>query len=377
MVSSLRTWNLPYRADRHVDGLFVLNKSNARHLPIPHLPVIVAHGKGTYRVLNHAGRDGDDEDVPRIFLDDVGAFDDGDIVWLDSRRQLVKSVLSTRANANTVLVTEQCDNRCTFCSQPPNDRPDNQLYLNAALAILNFDAVGYVGISGGEPTLNRRAFISLLRTLNDFGNRSKLHILSNGRSFADESFTQKVVELVAKRPLLWGIPLYGHESSVHDPLVGADGAFIETVNGLLNLCGYGQSIELRIVPSKQNIYNLRDIVQFVVSSFSSVRIISIMNLEPKGWGRANYGSLYVNVRDQSSSLRSAVSVACTANREVRLFNYPLCLLPNELRRFAVKSISDWKNYYPDECSGCRILEECGGFFASATGKFREVVEVQL
>ena len=52
-------------------------------------------------------------------------------------------------------------------------------------------------------------------------------------------------------------------------------------------------------------------------------------------------------------------------------NYPLCLIDSSLRKDAIKSISDWKNYYPDECQDCTKKELCGGYFSSAYNKFIE------
>ena len=366
----LRQWLVPFDSTDEFDGMFVVNRSRAPE-SVPRLPVL--------RLSSSAQPAGEQTAITASSLaapNLARAFDDGDVIWLDSRRKLARSILSRRANANTLLVTERCDNRCNFCSQPPNDLPDVALYRDATIALLNFGTDEYVGISGGEPTLNRPAFLSLLQNLEDFACPTKLHVLSNGRSFADECFAGKVSAAAGTRTVLWGIPLYGHRSSLHDALVGQPDAFAETVTGLLNICSRGFNVELRVIPTQQNIAHLPAIVRFVVSSFPGIGLISVMNIEPKGWARANYAKLYVPVRDQNASLMAAVEVADSARRHIRLFNYPLCLLTEELRPFCVRSISDWKNYYPQECADCRLLSECGGFFSSASGLFREAVEVQ-
>ena len=38
---------------------------------------------------------------------------------------------------------------------------------------------------------------------------------------------------------------------------------------------------------------------------------------------------------------------------VCIYNIPLCLLPDSFHDFAQKSISDWKNDYPDICQECK------------------------
>ena len=47
---------------------------------------------------------------------------------------------------------------------------------------------------------------------------------------------------------------------------------------------------------------------------------------------------------------------------VSLYNFPLCTIPDFYRKYAVRSISDWKQKYLDECTGCVEKDYCGGFF---------------
>src|SRR5687767_13820201 len=124
MVEPLRRWLFPVDAPSSIGGLFVFNRSNAQSLAIPHLPVLRA--AGTYF---QAGiiENGNTIEYVRIRSHCGVVPDDGDIVWMDGVHGLIKSVLSARANANTLLVTEKCNNRCTFCSQPPNQKPDDSL----------------------------------------------------------------------------------------------------------------------------------------------------------------------------------------------------------------------------------------------------------
>lgn len=315
--------------------------------------------------------------IDSLFRDETGEFSgisEGDVVWVDKGRGLVRTVLSSVANANTLLLTERCDNYCQFCSQPPNEKPDSHLYERAFLSLEAFRSDEIVGLSGGEPTINKAAFLTLLKNLNDFNIPTPLHILTNGRSFSDASFTSEVFDLIKERDVLWGVPLYGHHSSLHDGLVQADGAFLDTIAGLQRMLAKGARVELRIVPVQRNLAHLPHIVQFVSSALGPVEWISIMNMEPKGFARKNFDDLFVPVRSQSTYLSEACAIAGSSGVPVHLFNYPLCLLPVDLRDLAVMSISDWKNYYPDGCNECALREGCGGFFASATGKFIEDLE---
>lgn len=366
MANPLRVSKLRYTGEIP-EGLYIVGNSSMRNPDIPHLPTINADrfNPGAPNIeLNENFK------CPELFE----SYDQGDVIWVDSRSRLLRNILSHRANSNTLLVTEQCDNRCSFCSQPPNDFPDAELYHRATLALLNYETDDYVGISGGEPTLNRNAFLSMMRILQSSNNKTKLHILTNGRSFSDLTFLTQLTNYLQGRKVAWGIPIYGHTQKLHDSLVGANGAFLETVNGLLNLAAAGQTIELRIIPVKENLQHLGHLIEFIASALPFVSVISVMNLEPKGWARNNYSNLVTSVNEQSKWLLNMVEVANFRGLEIRLFNYPLCLLPEDVRPYASKSISDWKNYYPDDCKSCELRKNCGGFFTSAVGNFIEQVE---
>ncbi len=371
MANPLRTSNLKFTGSLS-DGLYIVGNSKVRNLSIPHLPTIGASTlvPGIFNVAVN-----NENDPLTIYCPDLfDNFSDGDIIWIDSRHHLMRSILTMHANSNTLLVTEQCDNRCSFCSQPPNDLPDAELYHKATLSLLNYETKNYVGISGGEPTLNRNAFLSMLRILKTSDNKTPLHILTNGRSFSDINFVENLHQYIQGRDIVWGIPLYGHTNSIHDTLVGAKGAFIETVSGLVNLGAIGQVIELRIIPVQQNLKYLSHIVEFITDSLSFVSVISVMNLEPKGWARNNFAALTTSVKEQSFWLSKMIEIAELKGISIRLFNYPLCLLPENIRAYADQSISDWKNYFPAVCNGCDLKQNCCGFFTSATGNFIEAVE---
>ena len=366
MVNAIRQDAIEFYSAQEVRGLFLVGNQETGNNNVPFMPIL-------YR-----DKDGEVTGIDGIECQDLFSnFDDGDIIWVDSRYNKISTILSRRSTANTLLLTEKCDNRCLFCSQPPNEKPDAELYINAALALIHFDSDEFVGLSGGEPTLNGESFLKLLRMLNKFKNKTPLHILSNGRGLASSLFAKAVCHEVKDRVVLWGIPLYGHKASLHDHLVGSEGAFVETLKGISHLLECKQSIELRIVPTRQNFKQLPQIVEFVALNYPVIDCISIMNLEPKGLARKNYSSIHVSVDEQNKSLEKAVSTSCRYGIEVRLFNYPLCLLTNGLREYAHMTISDWKNYYPSECTKCDLKNKCGGFFTSATGihleKIRSVV----
>ena len=287
----------------------------------------------------------------------------GDIGYIDHKGK-IRIVLSKLANANTLLVTERCDNLCLFCSQPPREVDDTILYAYAASSIVSFNTGSVIGISGGEPLLNRKAIFNFFDILNKFENKTPLHILTNGRAFKDKTFTKSIQEKITGREVQFGIPLYSTNSVIHDRLVNADNAWSETIKGLINAGNHGIPIELRIIPTQQNVHELSAIIEMAATSLNHISSISIMNLEQTGWARKNWEQLYLHPSEYTEQLTAACSLKERFKININLFNYPLCHIPEELHKHCHKSISDWKNIYPKECNYCIVKSKCCGFFSS-------------
>ncbi|ROR06964.1 His-Xaa-Ser system radical SAM maturase HxsC [Erwinia sp. JUb26] len=317
-----------------------------------------------------------DSPLSAYFVDSVtskvlfDAIDDGDIGIVNNGNML-RVILSRRANHNTVLVTERCNNGCLFCSQPPKTGNDDWLLNQSALAIASFSLNGVVGVSGGEPLLYGDDFLHFLDFIIENSPETALHVLTNGRNFADVRFTQRMKERSEKMRITFGIPLYSSRPSVHDYLVGSEGAFNETVRGLINAGNSGINIELRIIPTRANYNELDSIVEFAGRVFSNINQISLMGLESTGWARKNWSSIFIEHDIYSDNILSAVDSAYRSGIPLTIFNYPLCHLPERAWQFSTQSISDWKNYYPQECDTCTRKSSCAGYFSSSKGRFHQ------
>ena len=295
------------------------------------------------------------------------SIEEGDI-GLVTQQQKIRVILSRKANHNTLLLTERCDNLCLFCSQPPKDREDSWLLTGAELAIKEFNFKGTIGLSGGEPLLHGDDLVAMLKRLTTECPETSFHILSNGRGFANSNIAKSIGEIAKDGKVVFGIPLYSTNGQIHDDCVGAQGAFQETLLGLINAGNSGIPIEIRIIPLKQNYTELDSIVELVGRCVSSISQISIMNLEPTGWAKHNWKDLYQSPSKYERNLQKAVVTSELIGLNLVLFNYPLCHLPAGIRHKAVKSISDWKNFYPDECDNCLEKYTCGGYFISTGGE---------
>ncbi len=298
----------------------------------------------------------------------------GDVISASATGEHVRVLWRAGSPNNSVLLTERCDHYCLMCSQPPKERDDDWLLDNAAelIRLLPTSTPG-IGFTGGEPTTYGQRLIELLRLCRNLLPDAGVHVLSNGRRFANFAFARSWASVDNPRMMV-GIPLYGAEPALHDYVVQSEGAFEDTVRGIVNLGEVGQRIEIRVVIHQQTAPALPEIAEYIARNLPFVEQVALMGLEMMGFARANVKDVWIDPVDYQDELREAVSLLARRRVKTMIYNHQLCLLHRELWPFAVRSISDWKNEYHPECEACSVRERCGGFFFSA--KYRHSENIQ-
>ena len=289
---------------------------------------------------------------------------DGDVIRISPSRGALAVLYRQASPSNSLLVTERCNHLCLMCSQPPKEADDGYLVDELLQAIPLFDpATKEVGITGGEPTLLGPRLLELLATLRSYLPRAAVHLLSNGRRFADDGYTAALAAL--QHPdLMIGIPIYADISDVHDYVVQANGAFDETIRGILNLKRAGVRVEIRFVIHRDTYERLPQFAEFVARNLVFVDHVALMGLEPIGFAKMNAARLWIDPLEYQAQLGEAAHTLARAGVTVSIYNHQLCVLDRGLWPFARQSISDWKNEYLPECVNCAARHQCGGFFSS-------------
>jgi His-Xaa-Ser system radical SAM maturase HxsC len=267
---------------------------------------------------------------------------------------------------NTILATERCNSFCLMCSQPPRDVDDSHR-VNDILRLLDLISpeASEIGISGGEPTLLGEGLLNIVAKAKRVLPNTALHILSNGRRFSDAQFAKAFGE-IGHHDLMLGVPLYSDVDWRHDHVVQAQGAYDETIKGLYNLARSGVRIEVRVVLHAQTVERLPKLAEFIARNLPFVEHVALMGLEMVGFTPRNLDVLWIDPVDYAPQLEAATRVLALNGMGVWIYNHQLCTIPQSLWPIAVKSISDWKNVYLPECSGCSLRSRCGGLFQSAT-----------
>ncbi len=302
-----------------------------------------------------------------VFLlpEDQFFLDDGDVVRFDPKQRALATLHRRTSAYNSFLVTERCNNFCLMCSQPPKEIDDSYIVTELLNAIPLVDrSAKEIGITGGEPTLLGMDLVKLIRALKSHLPATAVHVLSNGRKFTDLSLVRAIADL--QHPdLMFGIPIYSDISNIHDYVVQADGAFDDTIRGVMNLKQYGVKVEIRVVIHKQTYERLPQLANFLARNLLFVDHVALMGLEMTGFTRYNLEELWIDPADYQAQLEEAVDTLSRYRMNVSIYNHQLCLLNRKLWPYNRKSISDWKNEYMPECDPCKSKHECGGFFSSA------------
>lgn len=305
----------------------------------------------------------------------------GDFISIYPKSGRLRVLFRKESQTNNFLVTEVCDNYCLMCSQPPRKVNDERLLDEIAAIVPRLPKdLHEIGFTGGEPTLRGERFFSILRLLRDELPATAVHVLSNGRAFSRPELAQAWADI--RHPdLMVGIPIYSDQSDIHDYVVQADGAFDETVRGVLNLKALRQAVEVRIVLHRHTIGRLEKFAYFIARNLSAVDHVALMGLELMGFAVAHQDDLWIDPREHKRAITRAAQTLAWAGLRVSIYNLPLCVLSADARRYAIRSISDWKREYWQACSECSLREKCGGAFFSSRNRMepyiapiRELVE---
>jgi His-Xaa-Ser system radical SAM maturase HxsC len=306
-----------------------------------------------------------------LISEELSYLSEGDIVYIGSNHKI--NVVYRRAASSTfVLTTEQCDNFCIMCSQPPKKIDDSYIIDELMLLIpLLPQHLHELGVSGGEPTLMKDKFIKLLEKIKAYLPNTAIHVLSNGKNM-NHSLVSKISQTHHK-DLMFGIPLYSSDYRVHDYIVQSKGAFQQTVAGIINLKQYKQKVEIRVVIQKQNYTQLGELAEFISRNLQFVDQVVFMGLEMTGFAKQNVDNVWIEPDVYQAELVKAINLLTRAKVKALIYNHQMCILDKKLWRYNVASISDWKNSFISECDSCSMKSTCGGFFTTSQNKLPKAI----
>lgn len=332
----------------------------------------LAMARGFERILSIGFDVADGTAVPTSYISLPERFaylSDGDVLGYQHASLHFRTLYRQSSRHNSFLVTERCNHYCLMCSQPPRKVDDSWILdeIDAAIELVDSDTKSFA-FTGGEPLTEWRRFIRTLTHCRDLLPKTAIHVLTNGRAFA-QTEVAKAWAAVQHPSLMAGIPIYSAIDSVHDYVVQSEGAFNETVLGVLKLKNEGQRVEIRVVLHAITAPRIAETCRWLARNLPCVDHVALMGLENTGFTLANAELLWIDPMDYREELALAVDALDAAKVPVSIYNLPRCVLPRSTWSFAVQSISDWKHGYLDECAQCAERPNCAGFFTSGRPKY--------
>lgn len=301
------------------------------------------------------------------FNEKVDGIKKGDVLLIDPKG-IVTRLYDADSHTNSLFLTEKCNCRCMMCPQPPR-KEDIMDWADICVQTIKLidPSIECLGITGGEPTRNWTGLMRVLDSCNKYLPETKIQLLTNGRIFKDYKKAEELAEIAGNKILI-GISIYSDVDGHHDKLCGTRGAFWDSIEGLYNLERVGIPIELRTVIMKENYERLKGFSNFVYRNLPFVAYVVFMAMEPIGNAHKNIKKLWIDPADYMENLEEAIKILSRRDINTLIFNHQLCTLPNNLWPLSVKSISEWKIIYSDECDSCIEKQKCGGFFFSQKDK---------
>lgn len=266
----------------------------------------------------------------------------------------------------------KCNNRCVMCTNPrefslstPLKNYDLKTQILKFKSYLSGNKVyesnkerrDYINITGGEPTLHPN-FFELLYYIRKNSLNIPITLLTNGRKFSNKKFLNKFIS-IARQPFKIAIALHSSKKELFEKITGVKGSFNQTVKALDNLKGsFKGEIEIRIVLHKLNIYNLREILDFIAERWGYGIKIVIIHYEIEGMSEINIKNLDLSLSESAKEILK--SLKSLKKFHFNLYHYPLCVLDKKLRPYAMITLPKEDRVYTKICGDCKMKAKCLG-----------------
>ena len=292
-------------------------------------------------------------------------YGEDDVLSIDERG-IVYEQYRASSDDNAIVCTLQCNSNCIMCPCSERSRRESRLCSFEDLQeLLRYipKSARFLTITGGEPTLLKEDFFSLMSALRGGYDETGFLLLTNGRAFGDYRFAKRFAACMPDNMRV-GIPLYGYNETAHDRITQTKGSFQQTVIGIQNLLHYGVETEIRVVLTKQTIDAIDGIAAYIIKYFPGIACVNLMGLEMMGNAAKNRELVWLPYRQIFEKSKCAVKRLIVNGIDAKLYNFPLCAVDKSYWEICAKSISDYKVDYSGECEGCDVKEICGGVFDS-------------
>lgn len=219
-------------------------------------------------------------------------------------------------------LTLACNAHCSFCNVPLESYPLQEMSKVKAKQeigrLISLDKALRLDITGGEPTL-RKDLAKIIKYAADKGVH-RIQLQTNGILLANNSY---VIDLKKAGLTDAFVALHSSSATIHDSLMGTEGAFEMCARGIYNLISNDIKVTLNPVVTSRNYRGLPEYINFVKRTFPKIKSISLSVIQPRGRAAKNI-SLIPRYRIIDPYVRKALSLA--EDNGLMVHN-PYCGLP--------------------------------------------------
>ena len=280
---------------------------------------------------------------------------------------------------NYFFVTGKCNSNCLMCPSPDSARKQGETtYVGTLIELAKHIPISaqHLTITGGEPFMVGEDIFDFLGFLKEKFLDTEFLMLTNGRALAIDKYFS-YFEDTAPLNCLVGIPIHASNSTLHDSITQSKGSFNQTLLGIKRLLSVGIKVELRVVVSKLNMNDLDDLALLIINELHKVHHVSIIAMEMTGSAYINREEVWVPYTEAFKAIEQAVMNLIRAGIDVKLYNFPLCTVSENMWTICEKSISPEKVRYVQHCEKCTVKEICGGVFAGTLNLVKDELRTVL
>jgi len=267
-----------------------------------------------------------------------------------------------------------CNNNCLFCVQAHKKKFGNKNTAELKSCLSQAAKEGYQSVvfTGGESTI-RPDIIDLVKYAKTSGFKV-VQMQSNGRRFANLDFCKEIIEAGANQ---FSPALHGHNSKIHDYLTQVDGAFNQTVKGILNLKKLNQGIFTNTVITQTNYRYLPQIARLLLKLKVDQMQFAFVHAMGNAW--KNFDSVVPRKSLVAPYVKRALNLSINSGVVAMTEAIPYCFmagyenfiseeripdtkildLDSVVENFNEKRKSDSK-IKTDKCQTCKYFEKCEG-----------------
>ncbi|NOQ55522.1 MAG: radical SAM protein [Nanohaloarchaea archaeon] len=228
-----------------------------------------------------------------------------------------------------ILVGHTCNNRCIHCFMEDTKEelklkksPFDKTFSQLKKAIKEHAEQGYetITFTGGEVTI-RPDFLELAKCVKE--TKMKISIQSNGRTFADKTFTKKIMQIEPNLSVT--IPIHNHKEEIQDKITRVKGSFKQTILGIKNLVDLGcKNVNIKTVIYKLNYIDVVNIAKLAKEIGAKQYNISAPQMN--GNHLMDWKTMAISHTESALYIKKAIDHAIKSGFEVKYDAIPFCFM---------------------------------------------------